>query len=130
MEEITFGEKVKNARILRGLTQDELATKCKLGLRTIQRIEGNEVKSRFYTVKIICDELNIEMSQYNILESTIKMLHYNIMKNLKTVTLVVGVLMFSIAVYKIIALNEKQWLGVVGGGYLLWLYFNMDRFKD
>ena len=52
------------------------------------------------------------------------------MKNLKIVTLVVGCLMFLIAVVKIIAEDSNQWLGLVGGAYLIWLYFNMDRYSE
>jgi hypothetical protein len=38
--------------------------------------------------------------------------------------------MFAIAAYKIIALREDQWLGFIGGAYLLWLYFNFDKYHN
>jgi transcriptional regulator with XRE-family HTH domain len=63
----------------------------------------------------------------NVIKDTLIKVHAHISKNLKTISLIVGVLMFSIAVFKIIYENSNQWLGVVCGAYLIWLFFNLDK---
>jgi transcriptional regulator with XRE-family HTH domain len=60
MEMDQFGEKFRSARKELGLTQAELADKCKLNIRTIQRIENGAVVPRFYTINIINDVLGTE----------------------------------------------------------------------
>jgi transcriptional regulator with XRE-family HTH domain len=60
MEMDHFGEKFKSARKGLGLTQAELADKCNLNIRTIQRIENGAVVPRFYTINIINDVLGTE----------------------------------------------------------------------
>jgi transcriptional regulator with XRE-family HTH domain len=60
MEIDHFGEKFRLARKELGLTQAELADKCKLNIRTIQRIENGAVVPRFYTINIINDVLGTE----------------------------------------------------------------------
>lgn len=56
-----LGKKIKNVRIKRGLSQDELAELAKVNLRTIQRIENNETAPREKTLKLIFDALDIEL---------------------------------------------------------------------
>jgi len=53
MEQVPRGEQISNARKKLNLTQAELADKCKVDIRTIQRIERGEVTPRFYTLRII-----------------------------------------------------------------------------
>ena len=57
------GQKIKEIRIIQGMTQQELAVKAKINLRTIQRIENEEVIPRSYTLKIIAKVLMIEESE-------------------------------------------------------------------
>jgi transcriptional regulator with XRE-family HTH domain len=51
---------VKDARIAKGYTQEELSEKAKLTLRTIQRIENQESIPRGSTLNLICDALEID----------------------------------------------------------------------
>ena len=53
MKQPDLGKKVSELRLAKGLTQSELAEKCNLSLRTIQRIETADVTPRSYTVKLI-----------------------------------------------------------------------------
>ena len=53
MKQPDLGKKIAELRQARGMTQEELAEKCKLSTRTIQRIELAEVMPRSYTVKAI-----------------------------------------------------------------------------
>ena len=57
------GQKIKEIRTIQGMTQQELALKAKINLRTIQRIENEEVMPRSYTLKIIARVLMIEYSE-------------------------------------------------------------------
>lgn len=61
MKQPDLGKKIAELRLARGLTQGELAEKCNLSLRTIQRIETAEVTPRSYTVKLIFKSLDYEI---------------------------------------------------------------------
>jgi transcriptional regulator with XRE-family HTH domain len=58
MKQPELGKKIAEIRLANGLTQVELAEKCNLSLRTIQRIESAEVTPRSYTIKLIFENLN------------------------------------------------------------------------
>lgn len=61
MKQPDLGKKISELRLAKGLTQGELAEKCNLSLRTIQRIESAEVTPRSYTVKLIFTNLEYEI---------------------------------------------------------------------
>src|SRR6056297_1692677 len=61
MKQPDLGKKISELRLAKGLTQGELAEKCNIGLRTIQRIESAEVTPRSYTVKVIFSSLDYEI---------------------------------------------------------------------
>ena len=61
MKQPELGKKVAELRKVRGLTQEELAGKCKINVRTIQRIECGEVMPRSYTVKLIFSALGYDI---------------------------------------------------------------------
>ncbi len=61
MKQPDLGKKISELRRAKGLTQGELAEKCNIGLRTIQRIESAEVTPRSYTVKLIFATLDYEI---------------------------------------------------------------------
>jgi transcriptional regulator with XRE-family HTH domain len=56
---MTLPEKIINARRTLGLTQEELAVRSKLSLRTIQRIENGQSIPRMFTLRAIADALGI-----------------------------------------------------------------------
>jgi len=58
MEQPDLGKRILELRLTQGLTQEELASKCNINLRTIQRIESAQVNPRSYTVKLIFENLN------------------------------------------------------------------------
>jgi transcriptional regulator with XRE-family HTH domain len=58
------GQKIKNARLAKGFTQENLADLAKLNLRTIQRIENNENEPSAKTKQLICDALGIDVSAF------------------------------------------------------------------
>lgn len=57
------GSKIKEARKLKGLTQEDLAALSKMNLRTIQRIENNENMPRGKSLQLICEVLNIPQEE-------------------------------------------------------------------
>ncbi len=57
-----IGKKIYQIRKNKGLTQEEVAEKSKLNIRTIQRIENNECVPRDKTLILICDVLQIDIS--------------------------------------------------------------------
>lgn len=54
----TIGNKIAELRNKKGLTQEELAEKSKISLRTVQRIENNESIPRGKTLKLIAEILD------------------------------------------------------------------------
>ena len=58
-----FGERLKEIRTGLNISQKELSEKTGLTLRTIQRIENNEVKPSLYSVKAISDALELASSE-------------------------------------------------------------------
>ena len=57
------GKLIKDLRIKKGMTQEELADKTEVSTRTIQRIENGEVDPRAYTLQMIAKALEVD---YNI----------------------------------------------------------------
>ncbi len=62
---MTIGEKIKQLRISRGMTQEDLAAKTDLSVRTIQRIENDEVDPRLYTLNLIANALEVDLEALN-----------------------------------------------------------------
>jgi transcriptional regulator with XRE-family HTH domain len=59
------GEKIKDLRVKKGFTQEELAEKTELSVRTIQRIENGEVDPRSFTLQMIAKALEVDFSIFN-----------------------------------------------------------------
>ena len=59
-----FGERLKELRTNLNCSQKELAEKTGLTLRTIQRIENNEVKPSLYSLKVIGEVLKTDLSEF------------------------------------------------------------------
>ncbi len=60
-----FGERLKELRTSLNCSQKELAEKTGLTLRTIQRIENNEVKPSLYSLKVIGNALKTDFSEFS-----------------------------------------------------------------
>ena len=59
-----FGERLKELRTSLNCSQKELSEQTGLTLRTIQRIENNEVKPSLYSLKVIGEALNTDLSEF------------------------------------------------------------------
>ena len=60
MNQPELGRKIIELRKSKGLTQDELVSKCNLNIRTLQRIESGEVTPRVYTLRLILSALDYD----------------------------------------------------------------------
>lgn len=58
---MTLGEKISSERKRGGYSQEALADKCGISLRTLQRIETNQSVPRPYTLKVIADSLDLSI---------------------------------------------------------------------
>ena len=59
-----LGERLKELRTSMNCSQKELSEQTGLTLRTIQRIENNEVKPSLYSLKVIGEALKTDLSEY------------------------------------------------------------------
>ena len=59
-----FGARLKEIRTSLKISQKELSEKTGLTLRTIQRIENNEVKPSLYSLKVIGEVLKTDLSEF------------------------------------------------------------------
>lgn len=60
MEKLEFGRRLIEVRKAKGLTQEEVAGKCNITTRTIQRIESGIVIPRASTIKLISESLGFD----------------------------------------------------------------------
>ena len=60
MNQLEFGRKLVEIRKTQGLTQLELAEKCEVSYRTIQRIEAGKVTPRSFTIKTLSKALDFD----------------------------------------------------------------------
>ena len=59
-----FGARIKELRTRLNISQKELSEQTGLTLRTIQRIENNEVKPSLYSVKVLGEALKADLSPF------------------------------------------------------------------
>lgn len=59
----TTGKTITEIRNKKGFTQEELAEKAKVNLRTIQRLEKGENIPRHQTLQLICNALEIQVNE-------------------------------------------------------------------
>lgn len=58
------GKLIRELRIKKGMTQEELADKTEVSARTIQRIENGEVDPRAYTLQMIAKALEVDYNLF------------------------------------------------------------------
>lgn len=63
------GKLIKELRLKKGMTQDELANKTEVSSRTIQRIENGEVVPRSHSLQVIARALDVDFSMFVELET-------------------------------------------------------------
>ena len=68
MKRPTLQENLLYQRKLKGYTQDELAERTTVGVRTIQRIEKGEVQPHLQTIKLLAVGLEVEVEDLIVLQ--------------------------------------------------------------
>lgn len=69
MENQTLGKNLKYQRTLKGFTQEELSDASTVGIRTIQRIEKEEVIPHLQTVKLLAKGLKVDLEDLIVLDN-------------------------------------------------------------
>lgn len=69
MKNKTLSKNLVYQRKLRGYSQENLSDKSNVGIRTIQRIEKNEVQPHLQTIKLLAEGLEIKIDDLIILEN-------------------------------------------------------------
>ena len=69
MKQQTLKENLLYQRKLKGFTQEELADKTTVGVRTIQRIEKGDVQPHLQTVKLLAVGLEVEVEDLIVLDN-------------------------------------------------------------
>ncbi|MDY8137462.1 helix-turn-helix domain-containing protein [Aquimarina sp. 2201CG5-10] len=110
MKQPQLGKKISELRLAKGLTQTELAEKCNISLRTIQRIESTEVTPRSYTLKLIFKVLDFDGFSSSNKNSSIRSENSNnSRKNLvRTILLLLTTSIVSILISKLVSNSNKQ----------------------
>ncbi|MFQ5605480.1 MAG: DUF4870 domain-containing protein [bacterium] len=62
MKQPELGRKITELRKQRGFTQEELAYRSRLNVRSIQRVESGEVTPRLSTLKLLSEVLEFELN--------------------------------------------------------------------
>ena len=62
--QMEFGARLKEIRTSLNISQKELSEQTGLTLRTIQRIENNEVKPSLYSLRVIGEVLKTDLSEF------------------------------------------------------------------
>ncbi len=58
-----IGQRIKEFRAQKGITQEELASRTGLSVRTIQRIENGEVDPRYHSLNVIAEALEVDYTE-------------------------------------------------------------------
>ena len=64
MRQQELGIKLAELRKAKGLTQEDLVSKCNINIRTLQRIEAGEVNPRSYTLQAILRVLEVNYTEF------------------------------------------------------------------
>lgn len=59
-----IGRKIRLYRILKGMSQEDLAVKCNNHKTQIARIEQGKRNCGIFTLKSICDNLDIQLAEF------------------------------------------------------------------
>jgi transcriptional regulator with XRE-family HTH domain len=137
------GRLIKELRIKKGMTQEELAMKTEVSARTIQRIENGEVDPRVYTLQMIARALEVD---YNLFvenepdeEQEIQKVNVNNWLGLLHMSGFIPLILPTVIIWHhkkdkikgmsehyrdIISFQLKVWIGILIGS---WIYWNADQ---
>ncbi|MGH1387480.1 helix-turn-helix domain-containing protein [Kordia sp.] len=110
MKQPQLGKKISELRLAKGFTQTELAEKCNLSLRTIQRIEATEVTPRSYTLKLLFKNLEFDGFSATNKDSSVNTEgSFNLKKNVvRNILLLLIASLVTILIFKLNANSKVQ----------------------
>ena len=112
-----IAKKIIETRKVKGLTQEELAEKAKINLRTIQRIENSESEPRGKTLNLICDVLEIDIKELTSEGNTIK--NNNIGTKIVNGLFLLALNMILMGIIGFLTLDSNANMNSIFGGVLL-----------
>jgi transcriptional regulator with XRE-family HTH domain len=137
------GKLIKELRIKKGMTQEELADKTEVTSRTIQRIENGEVDPRVYTLQMIAKALEVD---YNLFvetepdeEEEIQQVNANNWFGLLQFSGIIPLIFPTVIIWnykkdkikgmsdhyrEAISFQLKVWVGILAGS---WIYWKADQ---
>jgi transcriptional regulator with XRE-family HTH domain len=115
-----LGERLKELRTNLNYSQKELSELTGLSLRTIQRIENNEVKPSLHSIKVISEALEIESSEL-IEKSDIKPYEFNLTLKITDMNQFLNDL-------KVLVMNH--WKTIFFIGLVIYLFTNYTDIKS
>jgi transcriptional regulator with XRE-family HTH domain len=139
MKKMETGKLIKELRIKKGMTQEELAEKTEVSARTIQRIENGEVDPRAYTLQMIAKALEVD---YNLFlenepdeEQTIRQVNANNWLGLLHLSCIIPLIFPTVLIWyhkkdkikgmsdhyrDVIGLQLKVWVAILAGSWIYW----------
>jgi len=114
-----FGERLKELRTGLNYSQKELSEKAGLTLRTIQRIENNEVKPSLYSLKVIGEALKTDLSEF-VKKSDTKPYEFNLTLKITDMNQFFN---------DLIVLIKTHWKTIFVIVLVIWLIANYDDIK-
>ena len=139
MEQRTIGNQIKDTREELGLTQEELALRCRVHVRTIQGIESGELSPRMYTIRLINDalgtnfiidkgfeETDAEIKQFR--ESFKKRKSTRIILIFTTIALLIGITIIAYPSWELFGMPKLSWapffylfmFGIISSSAFIW----------
>jgi len=133
------GKLIKELRLKKGMTQEELADKTEVSARTIQRIENGEVDPRAYTLQMIARALEVDYSLFTENEpdeeqeiqqasdrTWLGLLHFSGIIPLIFPTVLIWhqkkdkVKGISVHYRDVISFQLMVWVGIIAGSWIYW----------
>lgn len=133
------GKLIKELRIKKGMTQEELADKTEVTARTIQRIENGDVDPRVYTLQMIAKALEVD---YNLFvenepdeEQEIQQVNSNNWLGLLHFSGIIPLIFPTVLIWNlkkdkikgmsdhyrdVISFQLKVWIGILAGSWIYW----------
>jgi transcriptional regulator with XRE-family HTH domain len=138
-----IGKLIKELRLKKGMTQEELADKTEVSARTIQRIENGEVDPRAYTLQMIAKALEVD---YNLFiekeldeEQEIQQVNANNWLGLLHFSGIIPLIFPTVLIWyfkkdiikgmsehyrDVISFQLKVWVGIIAAS---WIYWKADQ---
>ena len=147
MKQPELGRRIAELRKVKGLTQEDLVSKCNLNVRTLQRIESGSVTPRSYTIKEIAAALGHELSDLSnhMLKNTVEektsgriadrlreLFNLKIYTMTKVSVLLATVLIAGFSIYtqtsRASGFDEKNYVKDTSRGIKMYLERNLNRY--